>query len=369
MNDPLNWSKTTWPVPHFEAIFLPEFKVRTESLKSEYIFIDAIARGAYGRVYKVQKQDTLEIYALKVISKARIVTERAVAQVKQEIAIQKAVGHHQFIANSPHHWQSRKKLYILTEYISGGELFSLVEEYGCLSEDVVRIYVAEIALAIDFLHNAGVVHRDLKATNVLLDNKGHAILIDFGLAKWLHHTERTNTFCGTPEYMAPEIVRREYYGYEVDWWSLGVLACFLLTDQHPATIVCDFLPEKKERNYSPPGTLPADVQISPAAVDLLQRLLQPNPRLRLRSIIGLQRIAFYMGYDLQHYSAKSVSPFELLGRSSTRSSTREVRPSFRTNNEFSDFDSFVESTAREISGPESYSESICDDAVNNRVVK
>lgn len=110
----------------------------------------------------------------------------------------------------------------------GGELFSLVEEYGCLPEKVVRIYVAEIALALgnnniiinhtefniyicytqrdcilctDFLHNAGVVHRDLKATNVLLDKDGHAVIIDFGLAKWLQRTERTNTFCGTPEYM------------------------------------------------------------------------------------------------------------------------------------------------------------------------
>ncbi|KMQ89721.1 protein kinase 2 [Lasius niger] len=117
------------------------------------------------------------------------------------------------------------------DYISRGELFSLVDEYGCLPEEVVRIYVAEIALAIDFLHNAGIVHRDLKTTNVLLDKDGHAVIIDFGFAKWLQRTERTNTLCGTPLYMAPEILRKEYYGQEVDWWSLGVLACFLLTNE------------------------------------------------------------------------------------------------------------------------------------------
>ncbi|XP_033222620.1 serine/threonine-protein kinase S6KL [Belonocnema kinseyi] len=231
LNDPFNSSKTAWPVPRFEAMFLPEFTVREEPLKNDYIFIDIIAKGAYGRVYKVQKYGTREIFALKVISKAKIVAENAVFQAKQEVAIQRAVGHHAFIANSPCQWQGRKTLYILTQFVGCGELFSLIEEYGSLPENVVRIYVGEIALAIDFLRNAGVIHRDIKATNVLLDEEGHAVLIDFGLAKWLRPTHRTGTFCGTLEYMAPEILKREYYGHEVDWWSLGVLACFLFLNE------------------------------------------------------------------------------------------------------------------------------------------
>ncbi|XP_072764773.1 serine/threonine-protein kinase S6KL isoform X1 [Anoplolepis gracilipes] len=224
-------SKTVWPVPRFQSIFLPEFSIKEIPMKTGYTFLDVISKGTYGKVYKVQKQETGQVFALKVISKAKIVAENSVKQAKEEVAIQRMVGHHPFIVNSIHRWQSKKTLYILMDYISGGELLSLVDEFGCLPEEVVRIYVAEIALAIDFLHNAGIVHRDLKTTNVLLDEDGHAVIIDFGFAKWLQRTERTNTLCGTPLYMAPEILRKEYYGHEVDWWSLGVLACFLLTNE------------------------------------------------------------------------------------------------------------------------------------------
>ena len=127
-------------MPRFEAIFLPEFPVRESPLKNDYAFIDIISKGAYGRVYKVQKRETKEVFALKVISKAKIVAEDSVQQSKQEVSfffnlfkhnnnyiyinkciifqvsIQKAVGHHTFIASSPYHWQGRKTLYICMQY-------------------------------------------------------------------------------------------------------------------------------------------------------------------------------------------------------------------------------------------------------------
>ncbi|XP_043579049.1 serine/threonine-protein kinase S6KL isoform X1 [Bombus pyrosoma] len=331
--DPLGTSKTLWPVSRCQAMFLPEFQIRQVSLQNAYIFLSIIAKGAYGKVYKIQKQDTGEFFALKVISKAKVVAENGIMQAKQEVSIQKLVGHHPFILDCSHRWQGRKTLYILTNYVGGGELFSLVEQCGSLPENIVRIYVAEVALAIDFLHNAGVVHRDIKATNVLLDEEGHAIIIDFGLAKWLNHTERTHTLCGTPEYMAPEIFSRQYYGQEVDWWSLGVLACFMLTNQYPAGASSELLPEDRGTSYAPPGTLPPKAEnISPAAKDLLKRMLQPDPCLRLRSLLSLQRIAFYMGYDVQSYMQKKESPFRLLGRKVETEQEGRI-------NEFSCFDS------------------------------
>ncbi|KAL0099901.1 hypothetical protein PUN28_019972 [Cardiocondyla obscurior] len=335
-------SKTLWPVSRSQSIFLPEFPVKEVPLKTGYVFLDVIAKGAYGQVYKVQKQETSQVFALKVISKAMIVAENCVRQAKEEAAILQMIGHHPFVVNSLHKWQGRKTLYILMKYISGGELFSLVNGYGCLPEKVVRIYVAEIALAIDFLHNAGIVHRDLKTTNILLDEEGHTVIIDFGLAKWLHRTERTNTFCGTPQYMAPEILKKEPYGQEVDWWSLGVLTCVLLTNEYPTILSSDLLPADRIARddlncANVPGILPASANISPAARDLLKRLLQPEPRLRLRTLLSLQRIAFYMGHDLQSYMLKKESPFRILGIKNQQETQRQR---MRFDQNFANFESF-----------------------------
>ncbi|XP_012275008.1 serine/threonine-protein kinase S6KL [Orussus abietinus] len=329
LSNPYGRSKTQWPVARFEAIFLPEFKVLKNPLKSEFAFVDLIETGAYRQVYKVRERGIGGVYALKVLNKAKILADDAVVQAKQEVAILKAVGHYPFILTPVRHWQGRKTLYILTEYIGGGELYSLIEDYGCLPEDVVRIYIAEIALALDFLHNAGIIHRDLKATNVLLNDEGHAVLIDFGLAKWLRPTHKTSTFCGTAEYMAPEVLRGEYYGHEVDWWSLGVLACLLLTNQYPARGRSDLLPDTGDQEDQVPGTLP-DVEMSPGAMDLLKRLLQPEPRLRLHSILALQRVKFYMGHNIRAYCSLSVSPFRILGRKpgARRTSTKHDFPDF-----------------------------------------
>lgn len=206
LNEPFEASKTAWPVANIEAAFLPEFTINTELTERNFRILELISHGAYGKVYKVQKLDTHQLYALKILSKAQVIHENAVRQVKEEVAIQKVCGHNPFIVGCPFHWQSHRRLYIVSEYVDGGELFHLLEHYGPLPEYLVAVYVAEIALALDFLHNAGIVYRDLKPENILLDQADYHIhLIDFGLSKWLKYGDRTTTLCGTLRYMGTEL--------------------------------------------------------------------------------------------------------------------------------------------------------------------
>ncbi|XP_046427552.1 ribosomal protein S6 kinase-related protein isoform X1 [Neodiprion fabricii] len=305
--DPCSLSKTRWPVPQFEAAFLPEFKIKETAYKTNYDIIDLISKGAYGQVYKVRSRIDGEIFALKVLNKAQIIAEDAIERVKDEVRIQQVVGHHPFVVNASRYWQDKRRLYVGSDYVSGGELFTLVEGYGNLPEDAVRILVAEVALAIDFLHNAGIIHRDVKASNVLLDEEGHAQLIDFGFAKWLKHGQKTSTLCGTPQYIAPEILRGEPYGHAIDWWSLGVLMYFLLTSEYPVPSEPKTSPTSIAETPTVSFSCFSSPSISPStgAVDLLKRLLAPDPVSRLRSILGLQRVSFYKNRDFRGYTSRS----------------------------------------------------------------
>ncbi|XP_052741469.1 serine/threonine-protein kinase S6KL isoform X2 [Bicyclus anynana] len=231
LKNPLEASKTAWPVAHKESIFLPEFPITTDLIQKDFEIIASIAKGAFGEVLKVNKLSENKEYALKVLHKAQIVSENAVRQVKEEARIQAAVGHHIFIAGAVSRWQTKKRLYIVSEYIPGGELLALIDKYSKLPEELVKILLAEIAVAIDFLHNAGVIYRDLKPENILLDSDCHVQLVDFGLSKWLSVGARTTTLCGTLKYMAPEVMQRDPYGHSADWWSLGVLTCRMLTGE------------------------------------------------------------------------------------------------------------------------------------------
>lgn len=135
---------------------------------------------------------------MKVLSKSEIINGNAIRQLKDEVDIQTICGHHPFLAKCVDYWQSKKKVFLLSNYYPNGELF---QKFKSFPFELVRLYIAEIALALDFLHQAGVIYRDLKPENVLLDQDYHVRLIDFGLSKWLSIGSRTRTLCGTLQYM------------------------------------------------------------------------------------------------------------------------------------------------------------------------
>ncbi|CAC5361174.1 SGK494 [Mytilus coruscus] len=162
-NDSSTPDKPKWNnVPLVEALFLPDFPVRGDFKQQEFEVIDVIAKGAYGNVYLVRREDEKQNYAVKVMGKTQIIVENAIQQCKDEAAIQAMLGDHPFIVKLHEYWQSRKFLYIVLDYVPFGDMFTLWTFHGYFPQPLVKIYVSQLALVLDYLHNAGVIYRDLK---------------------------------------------------------------------------------------------------------------------------------------------------------------------------------------------------------------
>ncbi|XP_057295860.1 ribosomal protein S6 kinase beta-2-like isoform X2 [Hydractinia symbiolongicarpus] len=204
---------------------------------SDFELLKVLGKGGYGKVFQVKKRtgrDAGSIFAMKVLKKATIVrNQKDTAHTKAERNILEAIKF-PFIVDLLYAFQTGGKLYLILEYLSGGELFMHLEREGVFLEDTASFYLAEITLALQHLHTEGIIYRDLKPENILLDLNGHIKLTDFGLCKEsIYHTDMTHTFCGTIEYMAPEILTRHGHGKAVDWWSLGTLMYDMLTGAPP----------------------------------------------------------------------------------------------------------------------------------------
>ncbi|XP_025200674.1 ribosomal protein S6 kinase beta-2-like [Melanaphis sacchari] len=245
--------------------------------------LKVLGKGGYGKVFQVRKKtgnDTNQVFAMKVLRKATIVrNSKDMAHTKAERNILEAVKH-PFIVNLFYAFQTNGKLYLILEYLSGGELFMHLEREGIFLEDTACFYLAEIIIAIQHLHSQGIVYRDLKPENVLLDQDGHLKLTDFGLCKeHVHGVSVTHTFCGTIEYMAPEILTRSGHGKPVDWWSLGALMFDMLTGTPP------FSADNRKKTIEKilRGKLIMPPYVSPEAKDLMRKLLKRQVSHRLGS--------------------------------------------------------------------------------------
>lgn len=242
-----------------------------------------LGKGGYGKVFQVRKvtgQDSGTIFAMKVLRKASIVrNQKDTAHTKAERNILEAVKH-PFIVDLMYAFQTGGKLYLILEYLSGGELFMHLEREGIFLEDTACFYLSEIILALEHLHCQGIIYRDLKPENILLDAQGHVKLTDFGLCKeHIQEGNVTHTFCGTIEYMAPEILTRSGHGKAVDWWSLGALMYDMLTGSPPFT--ADNRKKTIEKILRGKLILPA--YLTPDARDLIRKLLKRQVGQRLGS--------------------------------------------------------------------------------------
>ncbi|XP_052221380.1 serine/threonine-protein kinase S6KL-like [Dreissena polymorpha] len=294
-------------VPLVEALFLPDFIVKSKD--TDYDIIDIIAKGAYGNVVKVRKEDDKQYYAMKVLEKKQIIVESAIQQCKDEAAIQSILGDHPFIVKCHEYWQSRNHLYIVLEYIPYGDMFTLWTFHGFFPERLVTIYVAELAMVLDYLHKSGVIYRDMKMENLLFDAEGHIQLTDFGLAKWLARGEKTRTVCGTLQYMAPEVLAVYPYGHTADWWSLGILMYAMLVGKYPLDGAKDHI-EMAQRvidcDYLCPDIVSDDAQ------DVVNKLLMKSPQKRLVDLFSLQNMPLFSRFSFTHIIEKRISPRQVV---------------------------------------------------------
>jgi serine/threonine protein kinase len=278
----------------------------------DFDILKLIGKGTFGQVFQVRKRDTQRIYAMKVLSKKVIVQKKEVAHTlgERNILVRTASSDSPFIVGLKFSFQTPSDLYLVTDYMSGGELFWHLQKEGRFNETRAKFYVAELILALQHLHKHNIVYRDLKPENILLDANGHIALCDFGLSKAnLVGTDTTNTFCGTTEYLAPEVLLDEHgYTKMVDFWSLGVLVFEMCCGWSP------FYADDTQQMYRNIAfgkvRFPRDA-LSVEGRNFVKGLLNRNPRHRLGANSGAAELMahpFFADIDWNLLAQKKVVP-------------------------------------------------------------
>ncbi|XP_077823594.1 ribosomal protein S6 kinase alpha-1 isoform X21 [Macaca mulatta] len=248
---------------------------------SHFELLKVLGQGSFGKVFlvrKVTRPDSGHLYAMKVLKKATLkVRDRVRTKMERDIL---ADVNHPFVVKLHYAFQTEGKLYLILDFLRGGDLFTRLSKEVMFTEEDVKFYLAELALGLDHLHSLGIIYRDLKPENILLDEEGHIKLTDFGLSKEaIDHEKKAYSFCGTVEYMAPEVVNRQGHSHSADWWSYGVLMFEMLTGSLPF--------QGKDRKETMTLILKAKLGmpqfLSTEAQSLLRALFKRNPANRLDS--------------------------------------------------------------------------------------
>jgi protein kinase A len=244
---------------------------------SDFQIQRTLGTGSFGRVHLVRSVHNNRYYAIKVLKKTQIVKMKQVEHTNDERRMLRLVEH-PFLIRMWGTFQDSKNLFMVMDYIEGGELFSLLRKSQRFPNPVAKFYAAEVTLALEYLHSHNIIYRDLKPENILLDKNGHIKITDFGFAKEV--PDVTWTLCGTPDYIAPEVVSTKAYNKSVDWWSLGILIYEMLTGYTP---FYDQTPMKTYENILV-GNVRYPSYLHPDAISLLQQLITKDLTRRLGNL-------------------------------------------------------------------------------------
>eukprot|EP00771_Trimastix_marina_P003883 gnl/Trimastix_PCT/595.p1 GENE.gnl/Trimastix_PCT/595~~gnl/Trimastix_PCT/595.p1 ORF type:complete len:494 (+),score=161.86 gnl/Trimastix_PCT/595:57-1484(+) len=251
----------------------------------DFELLRVVGKGSFGKVLQVRKKTDQKIYAMKILKKRELYARNQIEHTNTERAILASLSH-PFMVRLHYAFQNRHKLYLVLDYANGGEIFFHLRRAGRFPEVLATFYIAEVICTLDYLHKHDIIYRDLKPENIMLDPEGHIKITDFGLSKvgitsvgGMAGGQTTQTFCGTPEYLAPEILQGIGHGKAVDWWSVGILYYEMLTGLPP------FYAQNRNEMYEKTirGELSIPSYISAEAQSFLRSILMQRPEDRLGS--------------------------------------------------------------------------------------
>jgi serum/glucocorticoid-regulated kinase 2 len=273
-----------------------------------------LGKGSFGKVFLVEKKDDKKLYAMKSLRKDVILENDQVESTKLEKDIL-LKAKHPFFVKMAYIFQTDQKIYFVMNFIRGGELFTHLQNEKRFKEERAKFYAAQIISAIGYLHKKKIIYRDIKPENILMGEDGYLYLADFGLAKEMTNRDFTSSFCGTPEYLAPEIIQNKGHNHAVDWWSIGILIYEMIVGfppfYHSNQQTMYELIEKFPVKF--PDPVKHKIQMSEEVKDLISKLLEKDPKNRLGTDGGLEDIishSWFEGFDFDKLLKRELeAPF------------------------------------------------------------
>ncbi|XP_028573725.2 serine/threonine-protein kinase 32A [Podarcis muralis] len=287
----------------------PPFDENEDVTFDHFEILRAIGKGSFGKVCIVQKNDTKKMYAMKYMNKQKCVERNEVRNVFKELQIMQGLEH-PFLVNLWYSFQDEEDMFMVVDLLLGGDLRYHLQQNVRFQESTVKLFICELALALDYLQSRNIIHRDIKPDNILLDEQGHVHITDFNIATVITKDTQVTTIAGTKPYMAPEMfssIKPIGYSYAVDWWSLGITAYELLRGRRPYHIRSSTAANEIAHIFKT-ATVMYPAAWSKDMVSLIQKLMEINTEERFSQLTDIQDFAYLSDINWDAVLQKTVEP-------------------------------------------------------------